>query len=140
MWIPEHAPLTNWNGGKVVPKVVLYSYDGPVIFTASVGLTDFVFYKIGEDSNSDLYLIAPTSDAIISALKTQTLSLRGALAQSTCWLLDVAPDNEVRRFWPVKPKDIPTNVMPDFGLAISPSKTPVADILELRVESSGRFS
>ncbi len=137
MWIPDHTPLTNWNGGKVIPKLVLYSYDGPVIFTASVGLTDFIFYKVGEDSNSDLYLIAPTSDSIISALKTQTLSLRGALSQSTCWLVDVAPDNEVRRFWPVQPKDIPIDVLPDFGLALAPSKTPVADILEQAISLHG---
>jgi hypothetical protein len=91
MWIPPKPALTDWNAGKVVPRVVLFSYDGPLVFTAQVGLTNFLFFKIGEASNSDVYLIAPTSDATIDALKNQSLSIRGALAQQIAGLLTSPP-------------------------------------------------
>jgi hypothetical protein len=141
MWTPSQPARTDWNAGKVVPKVVLFSYDGPLVFTAQVGLTDFLFFKIGEDSNSDLYLIAPTSDATVDALKMQSLSIRGALAQTHCWVVDVAPDNEVRRYWPVNPNDVPQSVLPIFGLALAPTKASVADILEQAIAFfSARFT
>jgi hypothetical protein len=102
----------------------------PVIFTSRVGLTEFLFYKIGEDDNAEFYLIAPATAEVIGALKTQSLSLRGALSQPNYWVLDVSPDNEVRRFWSVRPQEIPPQVLPGYGLALAPSESPVADILE----------
>jgi hypothetical protein len=113
----------------------------PIVFTAQVGLTDFLFFKIGEDSNSDLYLIAPTSDATVEAIKRQSLSIRGALEQTLRWVVDVAPDNEVRRYWKVEPNDIPRSVLPSFGLALTPTKASVADILEQAIAFfSARFT
>lgn len=141
MWTPLQPARTDWSAGKVVPKVVLFSYDGPIVFTAQVGLTDFLFFKIGEESNSDLYLIAPTSDATVDALKKQSLSIRGALAQTHCWIVDVAPNNEVRRYWCINQNDVPQSVLPIFGLALAPTKSSVADILEQAIAFfSARFT
>jgi hypothetical protein len=131
MWSPDSPALTQWNGGKIVPKTVLYYYDGPTVFTADVGLTEFLFYKIDEDANSDLFLIAPTNRKIIGALEKRSLSLRGALANSMeFWILDVARDQEVRRYWKLEISDIGEDMLPDNGLALAPLTSPAADFIE----------
>ena len=69
-----------------MPKTVLYYYDGPTVFTAVIGLLEFLFYKIDEGTNSDLFLIAPTTQKVIEALQKRSLSLRGALVLSEFWI------------------------------------------------------
>jgi hypothetical protein len=131
MWSPSRPALTDWSGGKVVPKTVLYYYDGPTIFTANVGLIEFLFYKIDEGVNSDLFLIAPTSSRVINALQQKTLSVRGALASAVdFWIVDVAGSQDVRRFWKIELADIDSDLMPDFGLALGPLKAPAANFVE----------
>ncbi len=127
---------------KVIPKTVLYYYDGPTVFTADVGLTEFLFYKIDEDTNSDLFLIAPTTRQIVSALEKRALSLRGALANAlNFWIIDVAHDQNVRRYWKLEVGDIDEGMLPDSGLALSPLKSPAADFVEQAIAFfSARFT
>jgi len=131
MWSVDSPALSHWNGGKVVPKTILYYFDGPTVFTAEVGLTEFLFYKFDEGTNSDLFLIAPTNIKVVKALQEQTLSVRGALANAhEFWIVDVARDQEVRRYWQITPNDIESDLMPELGLALGPKKSPVADFVE----------
>src|SRR6185437_2955358 len=131
MWSMTAPSLGNWTGGKVVPKTVLYYYDGPTLFTANVGLTEFLFYKFDEDTNSDLFLIAPTNEKIVRALQEKSLSVRGALANANeFWIVDVARSQDVRRYWKVIPAEIEADMLPELGLAITPTKISAADFVE----------
>ena len=142
MWSVDSPALTHWNGGKVVPRVVLYHYDGPTVFTANVGLTEFLFYKFDEDTNSDLFLIAPTNAKVVKALQDRTLSVRGALANAhEFWIVDVARDQEVRRYWRINPEEIEPDLMPELGLALEPRQAPAADFVEQALSFfSARFT
>ncbi len=142
MWSVDSPALTHWNGGKVVPRVVLYYYDGPTVFTANVGLTEFLFYKFDEDTNSDLFLIAPTNAKVVKALQDRTLSVRGALANAhEFWIVDVARDQEVRRYWRINPEEIEPDLMPELGLALEPRQAPAADFVEQALSFfSARFT
>jgi hypothetical protein len=112
------------------------------VFTADVGLIEFLFYKIDEGTNSDLFLIAPTTKKIIAALEKRTLSVRGALANSLqFWIVDVSRDQEVRRYWKVDVNDLGEDILPDNGLALSALKSPAADFVEQALSFfSARFT
>jgi hypothetical protein len=142
MWSLNDTALTNWPGGKIVPKTVLYYYDGPTFFTTEIGLTEFLFHKFDEDTNSELFLVAPTTDKIVQALKDRALSVHGALATaSNLWIVDIAPNNDVRRFWKVAPTDINEDFWPEQGIAVSPLETPAADFVEQAISFfSTRFT
>lgn len=131
MWSPDSPALAHWNGGKIVPKTVLYRYDGPTVFTADVGLFEFLFYKIDEDTNSELFLIAPTTSEIVGALKDKSLSVRGAISNAAdFWIVDVAPDWSVRKSWKVSLSELDADFLPHEGIAVSPLKSLAADFVE----------
>jgi len=131
MWSLDSPALAHWNGGKIVPKSILYRYDGPTVFTADIGLIEFLFYKIDEDTNSELFLIAPTTDKVVEALKGKSLSVRGALASSSdFWIVDITPDWNVRKTWKVSLSDLDADFLPHEGIGVAPLKSPAADFVE----------
>jgi hypothetical protein len=130
MWTPKKPPLPEWAAGDIVPKTILYSLDGPAIFTANLGLLEFLFYKVDEDRNSQLFLITSTSRNIVDAIKARTLSLRGALSQAEYWLAEVNIDFSVKRFWEIKLAEIPSDLLPEPGFAVAPTQSSVADTIE----------
>jgi hypothetical protein len=137
MWSQQSPAKTNWSGGSIQPSDVLYYYDGPILFSAAVGLTDFLFYKVEELDGSDLFLITHTTDTIIEAVKKGALSLRGALTNPDYWILDVDAAMQVRRYWSVREEDLPSDFLPEAGLGLYPQNTPVADTIE---QASSFFS
>ena len=69
MWsleAPSERPPTD---DAIIPSKVLYRYDGPTIFTAQLGLTNTLFLKVDELDGGDLFLAAPTTRDLISALE-----------------------------------------------------------------------
>jgi hypothetical protein len=141
MWSPSSPGRTDWHAGKIVPDTVLYYYDGPSIFSARIGLTEYLFYKIDEDTQAQLFLIAPVTARIITALQENTLSVRGAIAQAAQhWALEIAPDWDVRRYWSLHQTEI-DELMPEHGLAMAPRAVPAADFIEqVLAFFSARFS
>jgi RNase P/RNase MRP subunit p29 len=130
MWKPSETALTNWTAGPVVVKEILYAYDGPAIFTANIGLTLFLFYKIDEGEQSDIFLITGTTDDIVGALRSGQLSLLGALARGPYWIVDLASKLEVRRCWSVDAKQLPPDIFPASGLGLYPLESPAPDTIE----------
>lgn len=68
---------------------VLYELETPKIFTAKVGQDLVLVYESSVDltDRSVRFLVAPTSDAVISALKDGTKTVLQALEQPWVWLL-----------------------------------------------------
>lgn len=50
-------------GTVISPTRVLYAYDGPAIFTAKVGIEEYLFYKADELEESDIFLAAEITPA-----------------------------------------------------------------------------
>ena len=93
MWIDTTPVNNNWHGGAIRLSQVLYEYDGPVVFRATIGLNDYLFAKRDEIDGNDYYLAVETDDAVISALSQGRISLRGALHRGEGWLIEGELDN-----------------------------------------------
>jgi hypothetical protein len=61
----------------ISPMRVLYEYDGPAIFTAMIGLSEFLFYKADELEECDVFVAAETDDATVDLVLSGRLSVRG---------------------------------------------------------------
>ena len=83
MWNGSHPIRTDWLTGTVHPQEVLYEMDGPVFFVATVGLSNYFFFKKAELEESDLFLACVAELAKVEALKEGRLSIRGALTKKS---------------------------------------------------------
>ena len=98
MWNGSHPIRTDWLTGTVHPQEVLYEMDGPVFFVATVGLSNYFFFKKAELEESDLFLACVAELAEVEALKEGRLSIRGALNKEIGWLIEMDFDHNVVRF------------------------------------------
>ena len=98
MWEAWTTGKRDWDLGRVVPDDVLYYLNGPAIFTCRIGLLTYLFFKSDEFEDGDYYIAAAITDRELSALKDGRLSVRGALNQSHCWLLQTDFDLNVVRY------------------------------------------
>jgi hypothetical protein len=118
-----------WNFGPLVPDEVLYEYMGPSMFTTTVGLQHILVYKSFEHSDGDYFIAVETSVEIIDALKAGRLSVRGALSQSTCWLMDLNLDLNVQRYEQVSLGAI-SDLIPETGIPLYADMKLAADSLQ----------
>jgi hypothetical protein len=125
-WTPDNAP-TGELSVQIIPTEVLYYYDGPVIFTANIGLTEFLFYKIDELQSSDLFLLAQTHDSVNKALMQGHLSLRGSITSDNCWILEIDRKFDAKRYWKVSSADLPLDLLPERGFGLETGNTQSAD-------------
>jgi len=116
-WSTWTTGQTDWSFGALRPDEVLYSFDGPAIFTCRIGFDTYLFYKADEHKNGDYYVAASISPEELAALKAGELSVRGALAQQKCWLMDVDLDFEVRRY-EQRHLDTAGRLLPRHGVAL----------------------
>lgn len=130
MWKPSETSVQSWISGKVVPKRVLYSYDEPLIFTAQIGLTEFLFYKIEEEGDANLFLAVQITSSVLEALAENSLSLIGALRSGESWIIELGSGYDVRSYWKKSVSEVPVHLLPEPGLALAPSKSSTANTIE----------
>lgn len=116
-WKDWSSGSRNWNFGPLVPEEVLYEDMGPAIFTARIGLQSLLFYKSAEHDAGDYFVAVETTAEAIDALKSGRLSVRGALSQSQCWLIDADLDLAVQRFEQVSLRNV-LPLIPGPGVAL----------------------
>jgi hypothetical protein len=98
MWETWTTGSRDWHLGRIVPDEVLYYLNGPAIFTCRIGLLTYVFFKSDEYDEGDYYLAASVTDRELTALKEGRLSVRGALSQPHCWLMQTDFELNVHRY------------------------------------------
>jgi hypothetical protein len=130
MWNPQAPSKTEWTAGPIVPRDILYYLDGPAIFTAQLGLVLFLFYKVDELSDSNIFLVVDTNDEIVDSIRGLSLSLRGALSHKDCWIVEATRRLHVKRFWSVARSQIPADYLPERALGLAPTSAPLPDTLE----------
>lgn len=116
-WADWTTGNTAWPFGMLVPDDVLYEFAGPAIFTKSIGLEDFFFYKSDEYSDGDYFVAVSITLDEIDALKRGRLSIRGALNQSKCYIFDVDFDLNVRRFEQKRFSEV-SSLLPSSGVPL----------------------
>lgn len=101
---------------------VLYSYDGPRIFTTANQGKLFLAYLCDEDDDVARYIVAPTNEKIIADLKDGRLSVRSALEQSWLWLVDRShPGGELKAWRVSSLSELPADTVPKAGVPLLPA-------------------
>ncbi|WP_027571315.1 hypothetical protein [Bradyrhizobium sp. WSM1743] len=75
-WQPDHEGFPPWSDDPLVPQEVLYSFDGPVVFVAQVGLSRTLFVKFDEGDENSFFHASQIDDDHLLALRAGKLSLR----------------------------------------------------------------
>ena len=129
IWNEWSSGSRNWQFGPLAPDEVFYEYMGPSIFTTQVGLQKLLVYKSSEHADGDYFIAVETSDEVIDALKAGRLSVRGALTQPKCWLLDLDLDLEVQRFEQASFRAV-SNLLPETGIPLYADMRTAADSVQ----------
>ena len=118
MWSIDQPFETANSGSKISLETVLYSYDGPQIFTGLIGFVRALFIKFEELDQTDLFLATPIDDGILEYLVEGRLSVRGAISTETSWIVEAQPGLTVGRYWTCSFSDLPEDILPESGLGL----------------------
>ncbi|MBD8735711.1 hypothetical protein [Sphingomonas sp. CFBP 13706] len=129
MWLNNRPFLSNWYGGPAEPHEVLYEFGGPAIYLSYAGPATFIFFKVDEQEESDLYLAAPISDEELIALRGGKLSIRGAMSHREAWLAEVDFEFNVLRYQEQSYEHY-GSLLPRVGIALYEYFGEVPDTLE----------
>ena len=116
------------------PVDVLYEFDGPRIFTLrdTDGELNLAYWS-DENDKACRYVVAPTTDKILAALKQGNISVFDALNQPRCWLCDLSHQGSLTECQRVEFEAIPRDSLPAIGTMLLPSLEP---LLTLRASTS----
>lgn len=89
MWNITGKPANFSRFQPFEPAEVLYEFDGPRIFTL-IDNDDELNLVYWSDENDQIcrYVVVPTTEKILTALKKRSISVFEALNQPRCWLCD----------------------------------------------------
>ena len=108
------------------PVEVLYEFDGPKIFTLADRFGDLLLLSwCDETEDGDRYLMVPASAKILRDLRVGAISVRDALEQTRCWIVDSSFDRESFRIYRYQFQEIPTDCLPKRGTMLLPSLQPL---------------
>lgn len=102
---------------QITPDEVLYYFDEPLLFTCR-SLFPMLCYKIDESAGISQYLSVQTNPEIILQLRNGNISVRSALWQPWCWIVETDDEFRVRRSWGQSIQDVPARYLPErnYGL------------------------
>ena len=127
-------PLTRPSGSSALPPEllgsaavheVLYEAEVPVVFTIRTDAGLYLLAYLAQESDVLWYVLAPCSEAQVSALKSGRLAVRDALLESWTWLATQTYDGEWRDLWTVAASALPDEHLPRAGVMIRPELQPV---------------
>lgn len=101
IWPASGTPVDSAIFGSLEPEEVLYDFDGPQIYISrSQGRPIFVYESDADDAAEvRRLLVVPTSEALISGLKTGRTSLCEALRQPWLHAVDQSNNGDVLNIW-----------------------------------------
>lgn len=108
--------LQEWTGGtikQVEPLEMLVEFDQPLTFTfKDENGTLLLAHLVSQSDELSRYIVAPTTDQIVTQLKSGARAIIAALDQPILWLIDIAADAKVAKAWVGNLKGIPSAVLP----------------------------
>ncbi|RKT45547.1 hypothetical protein [Thiocapsa rosea] len=115
--------------GALQPIEVLYQFEQPCIFTATIPSGSLVLAYLVEELEQDerfRYLLATTAAKTVEDLKTGAISVREALLRGSLWLADLGIDDLVpKQVFSLSADQLPTDALPEPGTMLLPSLEPV---------------
>lgn len=105
----------------VKPSEVLYTFDGPRIFTFlnRDGAT-FLAYFCDDVPGIFRFIIVPITPQVVQQLKAGALALRDVLVQPLVWMADLDGSGNPALVWELPGKDLPGDVLPQVGITLLP--------------------
>lgn len=125
--------------GHIVPREVLYEFDGPRLFTFATQAGLFLAYLCDETQGSFRHIVVPTSDKMVHQLKEGSCPVRAALVQeASAWIADMDGVGQFKNVWNVGRlgdvlRNLPDDVLPVEGVTLYP------DSDEMQNESSSEI-
>ncbi|CAJ0856987.1 hypothetical protein AMST5_00973 [freshwater sediment metagenome] len=117
-------------GSRIEPKRVIYEYDGPVIFIATLGVIDFLFYKAAEDDETDTFIASETGDHVLDVMLAGRLSVLGALRSERVFIFKCTADLRITFFQKVDFQQIDPKILPRKTTPIFSHFAPAVDYYE----------
>lgn len=116
MWTIPGRPVPLAQVPSLSPVETLYDFEGPRLFVTrdSDGEPNLVYW-CDESVDFTRYIVVPTSPDRITALKTGELTVRSALDQPRCRLVDLRPDGTVAACHFIDFESLPSDVIPSRG-------------------------
>lgn len=127
-WDVPGSKLENAFLDQLVPEDVLYEFDGPRIFTHKSTIGLLLAYLSDEGSNTQRFVLAPTSRKILDSLKKGIISVRVALSQSWVWVADVDFEGRTQTLWLSDIADLPADALPAENTMLLPNLQPAFSI------------
>lgn len=118
-WNPTDPESPFPISGPIKPADVLYYFNEPLTFVANEALP-LLCHKIDEDASYSQFVVVPTSDEVVTRLRQGALSVRAALEQPWCWIIETDGHYNVERSWRMTVDKIPEDFMPQRGLGLYP--------------------
>lgn len=111
-------PLT-----EMVPKKVLYDFDGPCIFTTQSLTGGMLLAYLSEDFDREKkmrYLVSLTSEKVVEDLLTGAMSVREALVEEgpLLWVVDVDYQMRPQFTFLTLPSQLPEESLPGEGVLL----------------------
>jgi hypothetical protein len=128
-WVPDTEGFPPWSDHPVLPQDVLYSFDGPIVFVAPVGLSRTLFVKFQESDETSFFHASPINEDNLAALKSGELSLRGALSSDQIFIVEFSHDLRVLRFWQDEMRLLGERLLPTRRVGLVPRAKLVWDSL-----------
>ena len=134
MWNITGKPANFSRFQPFEPAEVLYEFDGPRIFTLIDNEDELnLVYWSDEIEQTSRYVVVPTTEKILKALKKGSISVFDALNQPRCWLCDSNQLGELTDCQRVEFEDIPRDSLPGIGTMLLPGLEPQLLQLEGRI-------
>lgn len=127
-WTPERkSEPSPWL--SVEPSEVLYEYDGPRLFTTSEEPWMYLWYLCDEASSAQRFIVAPTSDHVVSQLKAGVMTVREAISLPGTRVVEVhnAKDAPLEH-WRVSFDELPEQILPKRHVMLRPSLAPLLSL------------
>lgn len=111
--------------GALTPEDVLVDVDGPRVFVARTPDGDEVLvHQCAEDAHRMGWLVVPSSERTVEALRSGQLALRDALEQPWGWLVTQTFEGTIERVVRARVEDVPAAVLPAAGVTLVAPPSP----------------
>ncbi len=137
MWSVKQRSEQTWSGGPIVPLSVLYSYDHPLTFVATIGFELQLFHNIGQRGERLFYVAALVKQDVLDALESGLLSVYGAINKDVVRIVETDFALDVKRYWTTPFDSIPTHLLPQRGTPLHAGYQDCPDTIE---QATGFFS
>ena len=112
---------------SLAPKKVLYFFQEPQIFVSDVDGFPLLCLKVDEIKDESVYLVVPTSTAIIENAVSGRISLKAAFYQPWCWVVQTNTDFRIKGVKQFAIEQIPSDYFPEPGVGLYPHHGKIRD-------------